>query len=400
MPADRMRGNEASASMRSVSSLADIPSLLLRTLLSALPVPLDLGRTARSVAETKQVDRQKIAAVFDASGVGPLVFTRMKEVGVADLFAPTTARMWEVECLHSELQCELQRRDVIRITRRFAERGIRHAIIKGFVVREWLYEPTWVRASCDTDILVDPWNVEEARSEMYNLGFVQAARTEDFRNFRAATPQEIQQTESQHYELAQFAKLLRLKNAPQWLLSPDFRRQAPSAFELRQDHGPVLNSVVDVHWALHFVFAEDRPLDSLITVTARDGTFEIPTLSVEWHILFTAFKLYFESFDRPGWGLHLLADLAALLQAGGEALDWDWIKQQAGLKDLEAMLFYTLCAAERLLGTPALPPDLLESLSISQAGSAKDREAHRDFGDFLPYVLLRRLPSSFLDPVH
>ncbi|MGH8509854.1 MAG: nucleotidyltransferase family protein [Gammaproteobacteria bacterium] len=377
-------------------TLIDLPPPLLRCLLSARLPASAKAEGARRAMERTNVDWPAVADIVDASGIGPLAITRMQELGIAGLISPATGRAWEADLLHAQLQCTLQRRDGIRITQKLTECGIRHAFIKGFAVREWLYEPTWVRASADSDILVDPYDVEATRAAIYELDFVQASRSEDFRHFRPATPEEIAETEARHYELAQFARVLRLMNPPEWLFGPDFRRQAPSAFEMLPD-GPVLNSVIDVHWALHFLFAEDKPLDSLVTVPSSYGEFEIPTLSVEWHVLYTAFKLYFEAFDRPGWGLYMLADLAALLQEVGNAINWEWLEVQATQKDLEAMLFYTLSAAERLLGAPVVPNEILERLSTADVDRTQGQESTLDFGDFMPYVLRRRLPSAFLE---
>jgi hypothetical protein len=383
---------------KAVRGLEHLPSPLFRTLLAARsPSPETSEQVRRAVADVK-IDWPAIADVVDTSGIGPLAITRMKELSIDAHLAPETVRAWEADRLHAQLQCVLQRRDALRITERLTERGIRHAFIKGFAVREWLYRPTWVRASSDSDILIAPEDVERTREALRTLDFVQASRTSDFRLFRPATRWEIEQTEDEHYELAQFARILKLENSPEWLMGSDFRRQAPSAFEMTPS-GPVLNSVVDVHWALHFLFAEDLPLDSLTAVPSEDGSLQIPTLSNEWHLLYTAFKLYFESFDRPGWGLHMLADLAALLQVGSETLDWGWLEAHVGKKDLDAMLFYTLSAAERVLGESIVPGDMMERLALGDMQRSEPCNSQLDCGDFMPYVLRRRIPSSFLELV-
>jgi hypothetical protein len=372
-----------------------LPPALFRALLWAETLPSQMASAAQKAAQGAVIDWGAIVEALDASGVGPLAITRMKELGVADKIDPQAARRWEADRLHAELQCSLQRRDAVRVTEHLTKLGIRHAFLKGFVVREWLYEPSWVRASSDSDLLIGPEDIERTRAALLDLGFVQASRTDDFRQFRPARPEEIAATEDEHYELAQFARILRLANPPDWLFGPDFRREAPSAFEQLPD-GPILNSVIDVHWALHFLFADDRPLDTLTKVRSRDGGLEIPTISLEWHVLYTAFKLYFESFDRPGWGLHMLADLATLLRAG-RSVDWNWLEVQAAKKDLDAMLFFTLSAAERLAGQAFAPADMMERLATGDVERPEDGETELDLGDFMPYVLRRRLASSFLD---
>ncbi|HWU86897.1 MAG TPA: nucleotidyltransferase family protein [Kofleriaceae bacterium] len=372
-----------------------LPGALFRALLWAEPLPPPMLSAARQAAQGTAINWSAIVEALDTSGVGPLAITRMKEIGVADRIDPQAARRWEADRLHAELQCTLQRRDAVRITEHLTRLGIRHAFLKGFAVREWLYQPSWVRASSDSDLLIGPEDIERTRAALFDLGFVQASRTEDFRKFRPARPEEIAATEAEHFELAQFARVLRLANPPEWIFGPDYRRAAPSAFEQLPD-GPILNSVVDVHWALHFHFADDRPLDTLTTVRAREGGLDIPTVSIEWHVLYTAFKLYFEAFDRPGWGLHMLADLAALLRAG-RSLDWSWLEAQGAKKDLDAMLFYTLSAAERLVGQAIAPVDMMERLATGDVERPEGSKTELDLGDFMPYVLRRRLASSFLE---
>ena len=374
-------------------SLTELPVDLVRTLLSSRSsTGTALERSGLDVMTTP-IDWAVVAPTVDASGLGPLFYNRMQEIGVADRLEPATARAWDADLRHAQLQCAVQRDDALDVSRGLTERGIRHAFIKGFITREWLYEPTWVRAGADSDILIAPADIELARDAMYDIGFVQASRTEDFRGFRPATEEEILGTESSHYELAQFARIYRLNNQPDWMFGPDFRRGAPSAFELLPD-GPVLYSVIDVHWALHFMFAEERPLDSLTLITSSKGDFEIPTLSIEWHILFTSFKLYFEAFERPGWGLHMLVDLAALISEDPSRIDWDWIDGMVTRYGLQAALFYTTSAAQRLLGAHVVPREVLDRWS--EIGVDVRPDPNLDFGDFLPYVLQRRTAVPFM----
>jgi len=381
------------------SALTELPTPLVRALLAARPLSAQDREEVRRVAESAAIDWRGVARTVDASGVGPLALTRMHELGLAGHLDPQTSREWEADRLHAQLQCVLQREDALRVTRALTEAGVRHAFLKGLALREWLYEPLWVRAGSDSDILVDLQDVETTRSVLLSLGFVQASRDKDFTNFRPATPLEIWITESQHYELAQFARDFRLRNPPEWLFSPDYKRQAPSAFEMLPD-GPVLHSVIDVHWLLHFLFEGERPLDRVEWLETSTGDAELPTLPLEWHIFFTAFKLYFEALDRPGWGLHLLADLAALLQVRPpDDVDWEWLDSRVELHEMEAAFFYTLSAAERVAGQALVPDEFLRRWAAIEPRDSDDTRPNLDFGDFLPHVLGRRLPGSFLAPV-
>jgi len=333
---------------------------------------------------------------MDASGVAPLAMARLGELGLLREIPGEFLRFWEADRLHAELQCELQRREASRITSELSNRGIPHAFVKGFVLREWLYEPTWTRGAADLDILIRPQDRELVRSLLNDLDFIQSARTDDFRLFRPATADEIARTEAEHFELAQFARILRLVNGPPWLMGKGYRRLAPSAFELR-DGSPILNSVVDVHWALHFLFVDDDPLSAVEIAEAWADGLRIPTVSPTWHVLFTAFKLYFETFERPGWGLQMLVDLAALLEAFGHVIDWPWLEMEASKKGLEAMLFYTLAAAEQVIDESPVPQDLMERLAVVGFPSgARDAQGFDfDRGDFVPFMLRRRIRSAF-----
>lgn len=386
-----------------VRRLTDLPAPLLQALLSPGPPDRRSCKAARRAAAATPADWRELAAEAQRQGIGLLVYQRLCDLALdGEVLDSENAAAWRSNARHAELQTCLQRRDAVKVHRVFDRACIPHAFLKGFVYRESLYRPTWVRAGADIDILVDRRDVEMARSAMHYAGFAQASRSNDFRDFRRATRQTIEETEAQHHELAQFAKTFLLKNPPAWLFEPAFARDAPFTFELLPD-GPVLHSVFDVHWALHFIFADTRPLEALVTLSSREADLDIPALSAEWNLLFTSFKLYFESFDRLGWGMHLLVDLVALLHAHHKEFDWDWYQAQVAHYGFEAMSFYTLSAAERLAGARYVPESLFQSWSeFRRPARRRDRERSSkpdlDFGDFAPFMLGYRVPCGIFHP--
>ena len=378
-----------------VRAIADLPPALVRLILRAEKPSGEICAAAVTAVDGNDIDWHAIATQLEAQGLSMVAYQRLTDAGLADRIPEPIARAWASNARHAALQCDLQRDDAILVSDVLSELQVPHAFLKGFVYREWLYDPPWVRAGSDVDVLVSHDQVELVREAMLEIGFVQASRSWDFQRFRPATAREIRLTEAEHYELAQFARTLRLVNVPEWLFAPEFKRGTPFTYEKLPD-GPVFHSVFDVHWALHFLFAEERLLDQLMFVTSRhDPELEIPTLNPEWTVFFTIFKLYSEAFDRPAKGLPLLMDLAALLSALASEVDWEQLAASVTKYGFESGAFYTLSAAERLLGVTAVPEALLDSWSTI-APRREDEPQPVDFGDFLPQVLQKRIVARFL----
>src|SRR5205085_10599093 len=85
-------------------------------------------------------------------------------------------------------------------------------------------------------------------------------------------------------------------------------------------------------------------------------------LSLEWNILISSFKLYFESFDRPRYGFTHLDDLVALLNLADQ-VNWSVLNDLVRQYGLEVATFYTLSAAQRLAGKNQVPASLLDEWS-------------------------------------
>ncbi len=384
-------------------SLSCLPRDLIQRLLAPTPVSTATVRDPIDRSKLKTYNWREIAQSLRDHGIGHLFYQRLTELGGIDLLDAETAAAWQSDANHSQIQCDLQRADAIEVTSEFQRSGIRHAFLKGFVFRESLYDPYWIRPGSDVDILINSRDIPAAKAAMRRAGFIQASRSADFRDFRPATRREIEDLEQWHFELVQFARRYRLKNGPEWLMGPEFARNAPFAFE-RLPEGPVLHSVFDIHWALHFAFVDDAPLETISSMTTADGRYTIPALSPEWQLIYTSYKLYFEAFDEPGKGLHKLVDLVALLsQPAVTQWDWDFVARITARHQLEAVMFYTVSAAENIIGRPVVPRELLESWrAIPFRGCdfriAGDDSAHRpktDLGDFIPMLLAERVPSAF-----
>jgi hypothetical protein len=269
--------------------------------------------------------------------------------------------------------------------------GVRHVLMKGAAYRLWLYAPAWVRVGGDVDILVRPEDVEPVRRTMRDLGFVQASCSPDYQCFRPASREEIADAESRHYELAQFIRDHRLVKAPDWLLGADFVQRIPFGYELLGD-GPVLHVNVDVHWALHFAFAGASLLDDATRIATRDGV-EIPVPNSAWNLFTSCFKLYFEAFDRPRYGLHHLIDIVALVDEG--AVDWALFRQLVERYRIDAAAFYVLSAAERFAGRTLVPDEALAGWSLTRPMASAAAAHSNDYGDFMPFMLGTRLAATW-----
>lgn len=373
-------------------ALSQLPGEILRALLLPEPLPVAEPEPPADGGLLAEIDWEALRQDANRQAVGVLVLQRLQELGWGRFVAPQTLARWRADARHAELQYCLQRADAVQISDALSARGVRHAFVKGVGYRELFYRPAWTRLCGDADLLVDAANLERVRALMHDLGFQHAACTLDYQHFRLARVDEIIETEAQHYELAQLVKSSRLTNAPDWLFGPDFERRAPYTFE-RLPEGVVFRSVVDVHWALHFSLQDERPLDRLVAAPLAGGG-SLPVLGLGWSLFVSAFKLYFEAFDRPGYGLHHLTDLAAMLRQQPTPDDWALIDDLTRRRGFEAAMFYTLSAAEALVGEPVVPPELIEAWS--QLQPVEPGGQTRDFGDFTPSMLGRRTPSAFL----
>lgn len=384
------RDDEMTDARPTIGALSDLPAEIVRALLLAESLPpatIDLPDGGLLA----DVDWGAVRADANAHAVGVLVFRRLGDLGWTRFVDPAVAARWEADAKHAELQYRIQRSDALTISRTLAQHGIRHAFVKGTGYRELLYRPGWTRLCGDSDILIDRRNAERVRALMHRLDFEHAACTLDYQLFRPAYEHEIAETEAHHYELAQLVKSYRLTAPPEWLLGSHFKHRAPFTYE-RLPQGIIFRSVVDVHWALHFELQYESPLDDVRTVPLDDGS-ELPILSLEWSLFASAFKLYYEAFDRPGYGLHHLTDLAALLRYGTEPLNWDAFADLVQRHRFEAAVFYTLSAAEALAGGEFVPPDLMAQWAALKPPSPATRV---ELGDFVPWMLGRRQPSAFL----
>ncbi len=372
-----------------------LPTELLAALLTASPsragVPANLER-----ALSDNVDWEAVLADARRHAVGALVYQRMLERGWTTWLSRSVRETCEAEARHARLQATVQRRAAVSIGAELQRASIRHAFLKGFPRRERFYQPPHVRLSGDLDLLIDRPAVETVRRIMQRSGFTQAACDLGYKRFRPATAWEIAYTEANHYEMAQFAKSYRLVNRPDWLMEERFVPREPFTYEVVGDEVK-LHVVVDFHWALHFLLAAESPLDSRRILTTSDGH-RIPTLSEEWSILITCFKLYFEAFDRPHYGLHYLVDLVAIMTTAGGTIDWPFIERVIRKYRLEAAGFYALSATEHLAGIPLVPRRLLHGLGHIELRREVDGRlsaSESEYGDFVPHMFGWRIPSEF-----
>jgi hypothetical protein len=378
-----------------VTSLYQLPPRLLAALLSPRLSTNKAAASSFKASESSGVAWDSIAQDANAHAVGVLVYQRLVQLGLARHLPANVRAAWQADLLHAKLQHLIQRQDALAVSRSLTAAGIRHAFIKGFAYREWLYDPAWARLGGDVDILIARPDVERARGIVRQHGFLQAAYSLDHKHFRPATAREIAELESSHHELAEFTKDHLLLRGPEWLLKPPFVSRSPFAFGTSPSR-PLLHSSIDVHWAVHFVFADAAPLDTTrIVRLPRAGDTMLPVLSREWSILISAFKLYFEAFDRPGYGFNHLVDLIALLEPTDQ-LDLTVLGELVQRYRLEAAMFYTVSAAQNLAGRILVPEVVLERWrEMRRAATESTKASLIDYGDFVPHLVRRRIATDF-----
>ncbi|MFL6163798.1 MAG: nucleotidyltransferase family protein [Jatrophihabitantaceae bacterium] len=355
--------------------LYEVPQGALRALLRARPVKSVIA--ANRVLKTW--DWQGLADDANGHNVGVLIYQRLTEAGQLDAVPDEVAAAWLADARHAALQHGLQLRDALAVSAEFEREGIRHAFVKGLAYAVSLYEPRWVRFGGDVDVLVDRENIERVRTLMKKFYFTQAKFSPDHQKFWTASPEEIRAVENQHYELAEFNKWVELLDPPEWLLTEPFVPRSPFGFGWRSDK-PFFCSSIDVHWALHFLFADSGPLDEV-----RQTDAGIPVLSPEWSLIYSIFKLYVEAFDRPRFGFTHVSDIVSLLAT--DIVDWNKVDQLVQQHGLEAAAYYTLASCQALAGTATVPEQFMQRWSaIAPPDDQQSSRLPIDFGDFVPYL--------------
>ena len=215
--------------------------------------------------------------------------------------------------LHNSVLVE----ELLRILAAFQEAGIAAMPVKGIVLAETLYGNLALRPAADLDVLARPADLPAARSVLDVLGFAQKIRS----NRRKPHPY----------------------HDPQY-----FRDTGRGAVCL------------ELHWALCdprlFRLDHDRLWERAV-VTRLCGT-DMRILSPEDTLLHLA-------IHRAGAPLRLrfTCDIAELLWRQRDALDWDYLLQQARDAGARTALFSALALAHELLGAP-LVPTVLPRLGI------------------------------------
>lgn len=375
--------------------LNNLPPQLLSLLLSAGPGRRPTLRVSEYLSRLG-CGWSDLADDAERHVVSLILYQRLREMGLVSDIPGKVFQAWEADARHARLQHAVQLRAAVRISRELARRSIKHAFLKGFAYRLAYYDPPWVRLGGDIDLLIEPGRVELVRRTMYDLGFIQASCAHDYQHYRPALPHEIAYTESRHHEMGQFVRNFRIHGAAPWLLSEPFKQRVPFAFEALAS-GPTVHCCIDIHWALHFIFAAAQPLASVHSVQVPGIDTRIPVLSREWNIIFSAFKLYVEAFERPRFGFAQLTDLVAL---ASDEPDWKSVSDLADEFKLDAALYYTLSAAEKLAGRTLMPADILADWAARGPrpgeGQGNDPAATFDFGDFTPFLVGVRVPGHYL----
>lgn len=283
----------------------------------------------------------------------------------------------------AEIRSFLQWHDLIEITSAMKDAGIPCILIKGVSAQWRLYEFPAMRAGKDIDLLVPKNSIPGAKKAMQQLGFRQSAIMPDG-SFVDAPKAQIAEVESKHYELAFYARRTRLDN----LSEDDIELLRGLPGYVYDSKGFYYYSVVDIHWNLAFQFDDAELFQTCITEVINGVPFLV--LKPELEIIYAAFKMYFESFDHYGGGVHFYGDITRLLSRYANEIDWKYFGKMVQSLKMEACCYFVFSHIKKSL------PELLLLLMRQWEIPPDDILPHAcmDFGDFIGFAMGLRIPVN------
>ncbi|MBN1794894.1 MAG: nucleotidyltransferase family protein [Candidatus Omnitrophica bacterium] len=242
------------------------------------------------------------------------------------------------EKLKNTYYCTLLRNErlmdeLVRITRRFREAGIRVAALKGVAFLPDIYTSLPVRSMTDIDILIQDADYQKAAGLLCEMGY--------YKDF--------------------------------WGLTEEYWRtkQCHVAF-YKKDHNR-LSGFVELHWALDVKRGGETILPRLWERTreiyANNGP-ALQTLSPEDALLHIA--LHQRRFGKM-LCLKYAVDLSLLIQKYKDTFDWGYVLEEAKSGKMRTSLYFLLSQAAMFLEV-RLPPSVEEGLGVS--GRKKRRIHH------------------------
>ncbi|HTU45724.1 MAG TPA: nucleotidyltransferase family protein [Bryobacteraceae bacterium] len=220
----------------------------------------------------------------------------------------------------------------------------------------------------DVDILVRRSQIEAARAELHGLGYRHGRLNREghpdwMAEIHWFSPQEIAAHEADHYELAQLMRVERFHVSVREAAL--LRLQRVRLPVLREsDGGWLLGVCVDLHHGVaanlpsepFFAAADPGTCGAALSMTATD---------LVWS---TTSRYYIEVAAEAKRSLR---DLAYVIAALGDAIDWTRVERLAVDYELGASLYYPLAFLRRAFGA-AVPDAVLEASSPLKTPRGRD----------------------------
>lgn len=269
-----------------------------------------------------------------------------------------------------------------RFLQKLENDNIPYVVVKGSAIQVVAHEAPLMRIGKDIDIAVSSSFLRRAENTAIESGFFPAQWSEKTKRFYLADPAQRAAVESKHYELGFLAR----RQIVQGLSDEEqsaIRREIPRHYLWHETASGDLACYccVDIHHGLSLDISSKYAVQSRRLVNSNGGSFWVPAL--EWLLLHTIYKIYWEGVYTYNKGGYQFSDLAALItRADSETLMrlFDLLE----MYELEAGGFYVL----RRLYTDlhmVLPPEIETFLELTALVNTRaDSMPMNDLGDMWP----------------
>jgi hypothetical protein len=256
----------------------------------------------------------------------------------------------------------IQKSSVRQLVSTFEGENIDVLVLKGCELTSALLSGHALSGMVDCDLLLRRPDVNRARATMFEAGFRQIRTIPVAGRFLDADISEIAETESRHYELFPFSKLVPLE-IPSFDPSIMCRGVYDPVFII--DGSVYLRLSIDLHHAVATDVQSDQFFDRSVPSSLGIGK----TLSPTDHLWFTTSRYYNEIALHGKRSLRDLAFIGMVLRR--MPIDWSLIISIANEYDFRPSLYYLLTYISRLASSP-IPNSILEELSPTRGSRQRD----------------------------
>lgn len=260
---------------------------------------------------------------------------------------------------------EAQHREAARVSQALRQEAIRHLFLKGAPLQS-LTDKLRGRAGHDLDFGIERTDLTRLWPVLLELGYEEIKRPQELGPFRAG----------RHHELAQLCRAVPLVAPDDGLLWIAEKRLLP----LRRVSE---NLELVFHLDPHIDVSQDLTLKFMFDSESPSGNPELSLPSTRAVTCYAILKIYYEGIHTYAKGLHLYADLIALIEYFDDA-DWESVAKFFNDLNLRPTFVYVLRRVPSLTGR-RLPDAAMAHLSSWSVPSNKETPSSiNDFGDMWP----------------